>query len=85
MIMLEGVPFRQYISQGGIQVDLEQMEVILNFPTLTMKRDVRSLLSYVIYYRRFIKEFRKKVGPLYTLLEKYLEFYWTTKCVKGFM
>ena len=67
------------------QVDLAKIEVIITLSIPTKPKDVRSFLGHVGYYKLFIKDFSKIVGPLYTLLTKEVEFIWTPTCNEAFL
>jgi hypothetical protein len=46
--------------------------------------EIRSFLGLAGYYRRFIEGFSKIMKPLMTLLEKDIEFKWTSACQASF-
>jgi hypothetical protein len=58
-------------------VELEKIKVILNFPTLSLQKHVRSFLGYVGYYCHFIEMFSQISCLLFSLLIKYSKFLWT--------
>jgi hypothetical protein len=74
MMMREGVVLGHFISYAGIQVDPAKIQVILDIPTPSTQKEVRSFLGHVGYYRRFITNFSKLSSPLFFLLTKYLNF-----------
>jgi hypothetical protein len=53
--MCEGVVLGHFISYAGIQVDPAKIQVVLDIPTPSTQKEVRSFLGHVGYYRRFIK------------------------------
>jgi len=55
----EGIVLYHKISHKIIVVDLPKVEVISKLPPPTNVKGVRSFLSYVGLYRRFIKDFSK--------------------------
>jgi len=59
----EGVVLGHIISNKGIEVHKEKVEVIEKSPPTTAK-GVRSFLGHVSFYRRFIKDFSKITKPL---------------------
>ena len=73
-MMQEGVVLGHFISKEGIQVDPMKVKVILTLPTPTNKKEVRSFLGHVGYYKRFIKKISHIASPLYTLLTKETKF-----------
>ena len=48
----------------------EKVQAILNYPTLTTVKQVRSFTGIGNFYRRYIKGFLKKVRPLTMLTRK---------------
>ena len=62
------------ISNRGIEVDKEKIELISKLPSPTNVKIVRQFLGHVGFYRRFIKDFLKIAKPLYKLLEKDAKF-----------
>jgi hypothetical protein len=84
MMMRKGVVLGHYISYAGIQVDPTKIQVILNIPTPSTPKEVRSILGYVGYYRRFIKKNSKLSSPLFFLLKKDVDLSWTDNCELSF-
>jgi hypothetical protein len=85
MMMREGVVLGHFISYAGIQVDPTKIQVILDIPTPSTQKEVRSFLGHAGYYRRFIKNFSKLASPLFFLLTKYVNFRWTDDCELSFL
>ena len=56
------------VSKEGVSTDPKKVEVVLNWPIPKTVYDVRALLGFVGYYRRFIKGFSKVALPLRRLL-----------------
>jgi hypothetical protein len=77
MMMSEGVVLGNFISYAGIQVGLAKIQLILDIPTPSTQKEVRSFLGHAGYYRRFIKNFSKLTSPLFFLLTKDVDFRWT--------
>jgi len=76
-LMTEGTVLGHTISCQGLQVDPNKIAIIQKLPPPLKVRDVRSFLSLVGYYRRFIKDFSKLASPFFGLLGKDVEFKWT--------
>ena len=72
------------MSSRGIEVDKAKIDLILNLPTPKTVKDVRSLLGYAGFYRRFIKNFSSISRPLCNLLLKESNFEWTEECEVAF-
>jgi len=66
----EGIALGHIISTEGIEVDKVKMDLIANLPLPTYVKDIQSFLGYVVFYRRYIKEFNKVAKPLSLLLAK---------------
>jgi len=74
----EGSVLGHSISKEGIQVDPNRISIIKRVPIPQNKRDVMSFLGLYGYYRRFIKGFSKMASPLFGLLAKDSDFFWTS-------
>ena len=72
------------ISNKGIEVDKEKIELISKLPSPTNVKTVRQFLGHAGFYRRFIKDFSKIAKHLYKLLEKDAKFFWDEDCQKSF-
>ena len=51
------------ISQNSIMMDPAKVTRVLEWPTLTTKKEVQSFLGFVNFYRRFIKGFSHITRP----------------------
>ncbi len=87
------------ISQHGVRKDPEKTSKITDWPTPTCVRDVRRLLGFASYFRKYIKGYATTVAPMSNLLQGYsnkrpnryqnkkLEeelFKWTSECQVAF-
>ncbi|WVY99024.1 hypothetical protein V8G54_031175 [Vigna mungo] len=72
------------ISAQGISVDPAKIEVVLKWERPTSVTEVRSFVGLAGYYRRFVKDFSKIVGPLTQLTRKDQPFVWTDQCEASF-
>ena len=52
------------MSERGVEVDPEEVEKIINWPTPKNSDEVRQFTAFVGYYRRFCKYFLKIAKPL---------------------
>jgi hypothetical protein len=62
-----------YIRKWRV-VDSKKVEAIVNWARLTNALEVRSFLGLVGYYRKFVEDFSKIVGPLTRLTQKKVKF-----------
>ena len=82
---LEQVAFLGHmVSKDGIQVDLEKIEAVADWPRPTKVTEIRSFLGLAGYYRRFVKDFSKIAAPLTRLTQKNVKFIWTDRCEEYF-
>ena len=80
----QGIVLGHIISEKGIEVDKEKIELISKLPSPTNIKTVKQFLGHAGYYRRFIMDFSKIAKPLYKLLEKEAKFIWDADCQKSF-
>jgi hypothetical protein len=72
--MNEGNVLGHKISERGIEVDRAKVEAIEKMPYPRDVKGIRSILGYVGFYRRFMKDFSKISKPLTNLLQKDVPF-----------
>ena len=56
------------VSEDGIKTDPEKIQALGDWPTPKCIKDVRKLLGFAGYYRRFVKGFAAIVRPLNDIL-----------------
>ena len=72
------------LSKDGISVDESKIDVVRSYPRPKSLKDVRSVLGFFGYYRRFVKGFSLLAAPLYALLKKDVNFSWSDDCEQAF-
>jgi hypothetical protein len=65
------------ISLEGIVVDPSKVRDVLDWQPIKSVHEVRSFLSLVGYYRRFISNFSKISKPITDLLKKGAKYIWS--------
>ena len=80
----QGIVVGHIISEKGIEVDKEKIDLISKLPSPINVKTVRQFLGHAGFYRRFIMYFSKFAKPLYKLLEKDAKFIWDVYCQKSF-
>jgi len=81
----EGIVLGYKISEKGIEVDLDKVELIEKLSPPTDVKGIRSFLGCVRFYRRFIKDFFKTARPLSNLLIKDIKFVFDEECEEAFI
>ncbi|XP_065144555.2 retrovirus-related Pol polyprotein from transposon 412 [Paramisgurnus dabryanus] len=59
------------VSDKGVQTDPDKVAAVKTWPVPRNLKELRSFLGFVGYYRRFVKDFSKKVKPLNDLTSGY--------------
>ncbi len=74
------------ISSKGIHVDMDKVQCLEAWPKPTNVRQVRQLLGFMSYYRRFVPRFAQLTKPLHALVGKGNKgklsepFIWSEEC-----
>lgn len=58
------------ITTHGVQMDMEKVCAVPEWPTPRTIKDVQSFLGFANFYRRFILGFSRLAGPLTQLTKK---------------
>jgi len=80
MMMNEGIVLVHHFSSRGIEVEKNKIKIITLLPTPLKQKYVRIFIGHVGYYRRFIKDFIKIASPMFSLLFKDVDYFWTLNC-----
>ena len=65
-------------------MDLSKIQDIVNWKRPTTVTKICSFLGLAGYYRRFVQDFTRIIGPLARLTQKKVKFEWTNKVEKSF-
>ena len=67
------------VSKEGVKPGALKTTAVVNAPTPRNVKEVRQFLGLSGYFRRFIKDYAKKVAPLTDLLRKDVPWVWKTR------
>ena len=72
------------VTNDGIQVDLQKIEVVSEWPKPTTVIEIISFLGLTGYYRRFVQNFSRIAAPMTRLTQKNAKFVWLDACESSF-
>ena len=72
------------VSSQGLATDPAKVKLIQEWPVPKNLRQLRGFLGLAGYYRKFVKDYSKIVGPLNDLMKKNRAFVWTENCQHAF-
>lgn len=75
------------VDQYGLRTDPDKVKAIVDFPTPVSRKEVKRFLGTASYYRRFIKNFSHRAGPLNALTSTKKgapPFCWSAEAEKAF-
>jgi RNase H-like domain found in reverse transcriptase len=72
-------------AEKGVQMDPAKVEAILGWEALKSVKGVQSFISFVNFYRRFIKDFSQVILPIMELVRKDTAFQWNSEADKAFV
>ncbi|CAA7394227.1 unnamed protein product [Spirodela intermedia] len=81
---LDGVVLGHIVSERGLDVDRVKIDIISKMKPPNLKKQIKSFLGHVGYYRKFIQDFSKISKPLSMLLSKDVPFNFDEKCFESF-
>jgi hypothetical protein len=73
------------ISRDGIRMDSSKVQAVLAWPTPVSVRNIQVFIGFANFYRRFIKNFSKLVGPITRFLKKDVPFVWDDAAQTAFV
>lgn len=80
----EGILHGHKVSQKGLEVDKDKIEVIEKLQPLVSMKGVQSFLGHSDFYRRFVKVFSKIAHPFSIHSEKEVKLYFDDSCIIAF-
>lgn len=80
------------VSTADVQVNMEKIRALKDWPIPENAKDVRQVVGFMSYYRRFVTNFAQLARPLHTLMGKFkkestgppVPFVWTKECQVAF-
>jgi hypothetical protein len=81
---LFGVLLGHIVCKQGLLVDPSKIAIIVDLPTPTSVKQLRTTLGHTSYYRKFIKGYAQITMPMDNLLKKYYQFGWTEEFQHSF-
>ena len=72
------------VSSEGVATDPEKVKAVTHWPTSTSQKEVRTLLGFVGYYRRFCPDYGSVAKPLTRLTARNTPFEWKDEQQQAF-
>lgn len=72
------------ITEKGVKISREKYSAIADWAAPTTKKQLRSILGSMSFWKRFVKQYSTKTGCLYDLLKKDVKYEWDEKHQKAF-
>lgn len=72
------------VSEKGIQPDPEKISALEKWPTPQSTEEVKRVVAFMNYYRKFIPNFAELAVPLNQLTKKGINFSWSKDCQYSF-
>ncbi|XP_013147927.1 PREDICTED: uncharacterized protein K02A2.6-like [Papilio polytes] len=86
IFLVDEVRYLGYIiSREGIKTDPSKIEAIVKIPRPSNITELRSFLGILNFYGKFVRNMSDRLVPLYELLKKRSEWYWSADCEKSFL
>ncbi|XP_061724707.1 uncharacterized protein K02A2.6-like [Cydia pomonella] len=85
VFLVDEVQYLGYIiSKDGIKTDPAKVQAVLRVPRPSNVTELRSFLGIINFYGKFIKNMSVKLVPLYELLKKEKQWFWSSECERSF-
>ena len=65
------------IDRNGIRTNPQKTKAVLDAPVPTNLKELQRFIGAINYYGKFIKDFATIAKPLFTLLQKNVEYHWS--------
>ena len=72
------------MSAEGIRTDSAKIKNFKNWPQPRTAKEVRSLIEFFSYYRRYVKDFARVAVPLHSVISQNKDFEWNDSCNEAF-
>ena len=72
------------ITNRGIEVNPDQIEVVKSLKSLSNPKEVQVLTGMLAALNRFISKFSDRCCPFYQLLKEWKGFQWNEECERAF-
>ena len=73
------------VGRNGIRMDPDKVRTINDWKDPKCLTDVQAFIGFANFYRRFIRDFSKIIGPMVALTRKGVPFNWNPACKKAFV
>ena len=67
------------LSMNDCRINSKKVIIIVNWTRFTNLKKMQIFMSFVNFYRRFIRDFSKKIKILIQMIKKLVSFEWITK------
>ena len=82
-LVKQGIVLGHVISEKGIEVDKDKVDLVSNLQSPRMVKQIRLFLGHAGFYKEFINEFSKIARPLCNLLGKDVPFGFDESCLNA--
>lgn len=72
------------ISTGGVAMDPQKVQAILDWPTPSDKKGVQRFVGFANFYRRFIRNFSSIISPITQVTRLHVRFLWSSEAQSAF-